>query len=186
PYVAGADATLRARSYLNANCGHCHRFGGGGAVDLELHAFTPVEKMKAVDVRPYRGDFGLPDARIIAPGDPLRSTVYYRMSKFGRDRMPHLGSEWPDETGLAVVHDWIKSLPSSNSHPQSEPRPLGSGLSADEIARRLAAPASALDLARAVGRNQVAPATRDQVLAAAAALPADSVRDLFDGYLPHT
>src|SRR5438093_9862070 len=135
---------------------------------------------------PYRCDCGLPAARIISTVDTIRSTVYNRMSKFGRDRMTHIGSEWPDETGLAVVHDWIKSLPSSNSHPQSEPRPLGSGLSADEIARRLAAPASALDLARAVGRNQLPAATRDQVLTAAAALPAGPVRDLLDGYLPHT
>jgi putative heme-binding domain-containing protein len=184
PYDSRADATLRARSYLNANCGHCHRFGGGGAVDLELHAFTPVEKMKAVDVRPYRGAFGLADARVIAGGDPHRSTLYYRMSKFGRDRMPHLGSEWPDETGLAVVHDWIKSLPPSAPLAEAEPR--RSGLSADEIARRLAAPATALDLARAVGRNQLPAATRDQVLMAAAALPAGAVRDLFDGYVPHT
>jgi hypothetical protein len=29
--------------------------------------------MNAVDVRPTRGDFGLPDARIIKPGDPYSS-----------------------------------------------------------------------------------------------------------------
>ncbi|HTK76485.1 MAG TPA: PQQ-dependent sugar dehydrogenase [Gemmataceae bacterium] len=186
PYDAGADAMLRARSYLNTNCGHCHRFGGGGAVDLELIAFSPVEKLKAVDVRPYRGDFGLPDARIIAAGDPYRSTLYYRMSKFGRDRMPHLGSEWPDETGLAVVHDWITSLPASTPRSPGPPRPSGIGMSVEEIAHGLGAPANALAFARAVGRNSLPAATRDQVLAAAAALPAGPVRDLFDGYLPHT
>ena len=52
PLDPSRDLNLRARSYLHANCGHCHRFGGGGSVDLELHAFTDLEKTKAVDVPP--------------------------------------------------------------------------------------------------------------------------------------
>src|SRR5581483_327610 len=42
PTDARAALDARARAYLHANCGHCHRFGGGGAVDLELHGFTPL------------------------------------------------------------------------------------------------------------------------------------------------
>ena len=61
---------------------------------------SPVAEMKAVGVRPTRGDFALPDASIIKPGDPYASTLYFRMAKFGRDRMPHIGSERPDEAGL--------------------------------------------------------------------------------------
>src|SRR5207244_1329461 len=87
----------RARSYLHANCGHCHCNGGGGAVDLRLQFPTPVAQMKAVGVPPTRGDFGLPGACIIKPGDPWASTLYFRMAKFGRDRMPHIGSDLPDE-----------------------------------------------------------------------------------------
>jgi putative heme-binding domain-containing protein len=180
---AGLDA--RARAYLHANCGHCHRFGGGGAVDLELHAFTPLERMKTVDVPPHQGSFDLPDARIIAPGDPLRSVLYYRQAKFGRGRMPRLGSELPDEAGLALIHDWIKSLPAkSDAPPAAEDNGDLSGLTAGEIDRRLAAPTTALGLARAVGRNQLPPAVRGEVLAHAAKLPAGNVRDLFEGYLP--
>ena len=58
--------------------------------------------MQAVGVRPTRGDFGLPDACIIKPGDPWASTLYYRMAKFGRDRMPHIGAERPDEKPRCV------------------------------------------------------------------------------------
>ena len=46
---------------------------GGGSVDLRLQFPIAVTDMKAVGVRPTRGDFGLPDAGIIKPGDPLRA-----------------------------------------------------------------------------------------------------------------
>ena len=41
--------------------------------------------MKAVDVPPQRGNFGIADAGIIKPGQPWASTLYFRMAKFGRD-----------------------------------------------------------------------------------------------------
>ena len=71
---------------------------------------TPVAAMNAVGIRPTRGDFGLPDARIIKPGDPYASTLYFRMAKFGRDRMPHIGSERPDEGGLDLIAQWIAGM----------------------------------------------------------------------------
>src|SRR5262245_26016203 len=97
----------RAHAYLHANCGHCHCEGGGGSVNLRLQFPVPVAAMKAVDVRPSRGDFGLGDACIIKPGDAFASTLYFRMAKFGRDRMPHIGSERPDEEGLKLIEEWI-------------------------------------------------------------------------------
>src|SRR6476660_809970 len=102
--IAAASQPLeaRARSYLHTNCAHCHVDGGGGSVDLRLHHSVTNDEMKAIGVRASRGDFALPNAAIIKPGDPWASTLYFRMAKFGRDRMPHLGSERPDETGLDV------------------------------------------------------------------------------------
>src|SRR5581483_3783914 len=163
-------------------------FGGGGAVDFELHAFAPLAKAKVLDVPPHQGSFDLPDARLIAPGAPARSVVYYRMAKFGRGHMPRLGADLPDEAGLALVHDWIKRLPpdgkseirstKSETNPNTEVRtPFLSGIPPSDIDRRLAAPATALELARAVGRRQLPPAERDAVLARAAKLPAGGVRD---------
>jgi putative heme-binding domain-containing protein len=189
PYDSAADLTLRARSYLHVNCSHCHRFGGGGAVDFEMPFDTPLDKTKVIDARPSRGTFDLPDARVIAPGDPHRSVLYYRLSKFGRDRMPQIGSELPDEAGLAVLHDWIKSLPATE--PPAPPTDGNStdangALTAAEIDRRLSSPATALALARRVGRHQLSADARAQVLASIAKLPPGPVRDLFDGYLPRT
>ena len=175
-----ADATqsvnLRARSYLHVNCGHCHTFGGGGAVELQLQATVPEAEMKAIGVHPARGDFSLPDARIIKPGDPFASTLYFRMSKFGRDRMPHIGSEQPDEAGLKLIESWITGM-KKNDKPHA--------ISNDESPEKLLANAeSALIAARRLGRGEMKPAERSQLLAAAAKLPAGPVRDLFEGYLP--
>src|SRR5207302_7928501 len=142
PADPARDVNLRARSYLHANCGHCHRFGGGGSVDLELHAFVDLKKTKALDVSPHQGSFDLPDAKVIAAGAPDRSTLYYRMAKFGRGRMPRMGSNWPDEAGLALIHDWIAELgpgPNNGADPAA--------LTAAEIDRRLSDPVAAMDLA---------------------------------------
>ncbi|MFM7845042.1 MAG: hypothetical protein ACKPEY_12530, partial [Planctomycetota bacterium] len=104
----------RARGYLHANCSHCHRYGGGGLVGLSLVFDKPLAETGAL-VAPIRGDFGLPEPRVVAPGSFQHSTMYYRMSKFGRDRMPHIGAELPDESGLRLIADWITSLNSQVS-----------------------------------------------------------------------
>jgi putative heme-binding domain-containing protein len=138
---------------------------------------TPVAEMKAVDVRPTRGDFALPDARIIKPGDPYASTLYYRMAKFGRDRMPRLDSERPDEAGLRLIAQWIAGMD-------------GGAGGADRAARggppvpSLADPRDAMPLARKLGRDELSAAERDALLAAAAKLPNGPTRDLLEGYLP--
>jgi putative heme-binding domain-containing protein len=167
----------RARAYLHVNCSHCHRFGGGGAVSFELVYNKKLTALSVVDVPPTRGDFGLPDARLIARGHPERSTLFYRMAKFGRDRMPQIGSEIPDEAGLKLVGEWIAALGDSSislHRPQAE----------EEIRKRLERPEDALWLARLVGREELAPPQRERLLALAAKLPFGAVRDLFEGFLP--
>ena len=95
---------------MHVNCAHCHRNGGGGSAYIELQTDKPLDKTGALDVRPTQGTFGIQNARIIAPSDPLRSVLYYRMSKLGRGRMPHIGSEIVDEPGARLIHDWIRQL----------------------------------------------------------------------------
>ncbi len=103
PADTGQPSEARARAYLHANCGHCHSDHGGGSVPLRLTFSLPAADLKAVGVPPTRGDFGLPGACVIKPGDPAASVLYYRMAKFGRDRMPHIGSDRPDEAGLRLI-----------------------------------------------------------------------------------
>lgn len=111
PFDDSIPLDLRARSYLQANCSHCHRMGGGGTADIDLRFDFPLDKTKAVGVRPMQGTFGIHDAQIVAPGDPFRSTLYYRMSKVGKGRMPHIGSQLVDDRGLRLIYDWIRELP---------------------------------------------------------------------------
>lgn len=110
PY-GGDDINLRARAYLHANCGHCHRFNGGGSSYLYLLHDLPLQDMRAVNVRPTQGTFGMHEPKVIAPGDPYRSILYFRMSKIGPGHMPHLGAKVVDKMGLALIHDWIRQLP---------------------------------------------------------------------------
>lgn len=111
PYDQAADLERRARSYLHVNCAHCHLKGGGGSADIELRYTFPLEETKLVDVAPLQGTFGIAESSIVTPGDPYRSVLLYRISKLGRGRMPHLGSEEVDPRGVALVHDWIRQLP---------------------------------------------------------------------------
>jgi putative heme-binding domain-containing protein len=165
----------RARGYLHANCGHCHFEHGGGTTALRLQFSVPNAAMKAIGVRPTRGDFGLPDAYIIKPGEPWASTLYYRMAKFGRDRMPHVGAECPDEAGLQLIEEWITGLGGA-------PGKVGPAL-AKLPDKLLADPRTATRAARQLGRGALKPAEREALLAAAAKLPDGTIRDLFEGYL---
>jgi putative heme-binding domain-containing protein len=177
PTDSAQPLEARARGYLHANCGHCHSEHGGGSVPLRLQFPVAVAGMKAVGIRPTRGDFGLPDASIIKPGDPWASTLYFRMAKFGRDRMPHIGSERPDEAGLKLIEQWIAGMNKGGE----KTIPVLEGKSPDKL---LADPKAALFLARKLGRGELKPAERDPLLAEVAKLSPGPIRDLFEGYLP--
>lgn len=109
----GDSGTLdeRARSYLHVNCAHCHQNGGGGSAYVHLKSDLSISDTKALDARPTQGTFAIHDAKILAPGDPYGSVLYYRMAKIGSGRMPHIGSSLVDEQGLRLMNEWIRQLP---------------------------------------------------------------------------
>lgn len=119
------QATLesRARSYLHVNCSMCHQPGGNAIVSFFLRRDMPFEQLntnKGTGI----GTFGIQNAKIIAPGDPYRSILVYRMSKLGYARMPYIGSRVVDPAGISLVTQWIESLPreqQANAAPPSPP-----------------------------------------------------------------
>lgn len=104
------DVATRARSYLQANCAHCHMKWGGGNAEFLLLATLKLKDMGVVDVRPGQGTFGLKEPRVVKPGRPEESMLYHRMTLTGLGRMPHVGSSVVDAKGARLVHEWIKGM----------------------------------------------------------------------------
>lgn len=109
PHDPAAPIEQRARSYLHANCAHCHKPDAGGAVAMYWPVNFETERLKAIDVNPARGDFGIVDAKIIYPSRPQNSALYYRLLTTGSGRMPTIGSTEVDERGAELVRSWISA-----------------------------------------------------------------------------
>lgn len=107
------DIHQRARSYLHANCAHCHMKWGGGNAEFLLLATLDLKDAGAINTKPGQGTFDLRDPRIIVPGDPDRSLVAFRMARLGLGRMPHVASSVVDEKGVQLIREWIKQLPAN-------------------------------------------------------------------------
>ncbi|WP_010584944.1 PQQ-dependent sugar dehydrogenase [Schlesneria paludicola] len=202
PRDVSADLMARARAYLQVNCAHCHRLHAGGAVLSHMHHDLPLEKTNMIGVRPTQGTFGIHAAQVIAPGDPFRSVLYYRMSKQGNGRMPHLGSSELDHEGIALIHDWIHQLPRDLAKPaigddiavnlrREESSQLQRlcqvSASHDPISvanQLLSSTSGALMLLRAIDQRQLPSSLVAIVVDAGAKHPESTVRDLFERFLP--
>ena len=106
---------LRARSYLHANCAHCHQNGAGAAVSLSLKVTDDEKALNAIDIAPSKGNLGLKDGKLISPGDPLHSVLLFRMASSSTGRMPHVGSREVDFTAVTLISDWINGMAKSDS-----------------------------------------------------------------------
>jgi uncharacterized repeat protein (TIGR03806 family) len=105
------DLDKRARSYLHANCSHCHRKWGGGISEFQLLATLPLKETGTIDTKPGQGTFDLNDPRILVPGEPERSLLFHRMTRLGLGRMPHIASNVVDTEAVQLIGDWIKQMP---------------------------------------------------------------------------
>lgn len=126
---ADEDASLeaRARSYLHANCAHCHRPGGLGEGEIDLRVTTPFRLTKTCNEQVLRGDpigetgedsdgGGPPvdePGLILVPGQPEMSALYARITSDDSSwRMPPVGTRRADPLGSELIFDWIDSLDS--------------------------------------------------------------------------
>ena len=133
PHDKSETPENRARSYLHANCASCHHPGGNAIVSFYLRRDMPFDKLKT-NKGTGIGTFGMRNAKIITPGDPYRSVLMYRMTKLGYGRMPYIGSRAVDSKGVALIEEWIRSLPHEASAEDSKLVQAGSP---DELALSL-------------------------------------------------
>ena len=192
-FDTAAGISTRARSWLHVNCAHCHRFGGGGSASLDLRFDQPLAETRAVNQRPTQGTFGIDGARLIRAGDPYRSLLYYRISKLGRGRMPHVGSHNVDPRGIRLIEGWISQLESPpeqesiaarQRHEQKLMQSVFRDSDESAIVELLQTTSGALRLASALGDDYVDQAIARRILQQASEIRAPESRDLFERFLP--
>jgi putative heme-binding domain-containing protein len=130
-----ANLETRARSWLHANCAHCHRRHGGGSVPLMLNADLPTAETMMMSEKPTRGDFALTDARVISPGKPEQSVLLARIARSGNSHMPMIGAREIDPHGFQVLWDWIAQGAATSQMPAAPNTPSEALIMANLIAR---------------------------------------------------
>ena len=113
-----SDASIaledRARAYLDANCGHCHRHEGAANTSgmfLDIHTNTPAEL--GVNKAPIAAGRGTGNRLYgIVPGQADASILLYRMESDDPGiRMPEVGRQLVHQEGIDLIREWIESMP---------------------------------------------------------------------------
>lgn len=120
------DLDARARAYLDINCAHCHSPEGPGNTS-GLHLGVEV----ANDARalglckpPIAAGQGSGGRRFsIVPGAPEESILLHRLASTAPgERMPELGRALSHAEGVALVREWIDTMPGGC---EADPPPSG-------------------------------------------------------------
>ena len=114
PTDASLPLSARARAYLHTNCAQCHRPNGPTPSTMDLRYATSLADTNACDVTPSQGRLGIPNARLITPGNASTSLVVERMQRRDIHGMPPLGSNVVDSAGVTLISDWINGLGDCN------------------------------------------------------------------------
>lgn len=104
---ASASIADRAQSYLQANCSHCHRPGGGTGVTMDFRWGVPLAERNIVNTPPVGNPMGIFDAFRFAPGEPERSVIPARMGTPNWLRMPPEATSRVHHEAVALVRAWI-------------------------------------------------------------------------------
>lgn len=95
----------RARSYLAANCAHCHQPGAAYTVGANWDArpATPLAQANLL-------------GRIVVPQAPFESTLLLRLENIKTMRMPPLATDLRNADAISLVIDWMRGFPSLPWH----------------------------------------------------------------------
>ncbi|MGB1556947.1 MAG: hypothetical protein ACPHCJ_04120, partial [Oceanococcaceae bacterium] len=125
-FAAGSpeDIEVRARSYLEANCAHCHN-PKGVAKSTRLNLDRWILSEGQVSPRPVNRDYGICKSPVasgrgtgdrlydIVPGDPEASIMHFRLDNADDPaiRMPPIARSVRHDEGFALIEQWIAALP---------------------------------------------------------------------------
>ncbi len=110
---------LRARSYMDVNCAHCH--STGKHCDYRPLRLSLAETknnhtnmgvcVETADMQDFEGAL----SKLVTPGNINRSMLYYRLNTTNEAyRMPLHGRSVIHEEGIALIEQWINSLEPCN------------------------------------------------------------------------
>ena len=102
---------LRAKSYIDINCAHCHRVGGHCDYVPQRFNFSNMDMYTfGICLPPL---FNIPDnPYVINAGDADHSELMYRINtNEGSEMMPIIGRTIIHEEGVALMREYINSLP---------------------------------------------------------------------------
>ena len=105
---SSASMELRVRSYLDANCAHCHN-GSMGFTAFDARFETPLQDQGLVNA-PVLSSNSVPGNVIINPGDIESSELWVRDSSLTDNQMPPLARNKLDEAYLKVLKAWINEM----------------------------------------------------------------------------
>lgn len=103
---------IRLRSYLDANCAHCHQQNARcdyRAIRLSFSKTTNLTNMGVCVLADEPIDASL--QKIITPGNHNKSVMSFRLNSVNEsNRMPLLGRTIVHDEGVALLNQWINSL----------------------------------------------------------------------------
>lgn len=108
------DVNARARAWLEVNCAHCHNpKGPARGSGLNLLSTNQDPGSLGIMKTPVAAGRGSGGRRYdIVPGKPDESILMYRVESTEPDvMMPELPRRLVDEEGVALLKEWINTLP---------------------------------------------------------------------------
>lgn len=109
--------SLRARSYVDINCAHCHQNNSHCDYRPMRFAFSETANPTNLGVCVVPQDTSVNPAltNIVAPNNINRSMLYYRLNTTDESfRMPLLGRSIIHQEGIELLEQWINSLTPCN------------------------------------------------------------------------
>lgn len=103
---SSASVRFRARSYLAANCSHCHHPAAKTLASWDARILTGLSGANIINARLLNPTTNA-EERVVVPGNTSQSAIIQRMESLGADRMPPLGTAKLDQEAVGLLKKWI-------------------------------------------------------------------------------